>query len=86
MIDLPPTIEFMPGTTEPAPSLMTAEEAVRYLRLDVGRGLPAALKALQRLVERMKIRPCRVGKHRRYSRHELDRFIADETNKHGEAA
>ena len=81
-----PAIEFLPGTTTPAPRLMTAEEACRYLRLDDGRGIEAAVKALTRIVDRNLIRPCLVGRHRRYSRRELDRYIDAATEQHRELA
>lgn len=78
-------IEFLPGSTTPAPRLLTAEEAARYLRLtDDGRDVQAAVKALNRLVDRNLIRPCLVGRHRRYSRRELDRFIDSGTERYGE--
>lgn len=86
MADLPRAIEFLPGTNEPAPAAMTAEEACQYLRLDEGRDIAAAIKALNRLVEKDKIRPCIVGKLRRYWRHELDRYLAEETERYGEVA
>ncbi len=46
-------IEFLPGSTTPAPRLLTDREAAAYLRLtDDGRDLQAAVKALNRLVDR----------------------------------
>ncbi len=77
-------IEFMPGTTTPAPRLLTAEEAAAYLRLDDGRDIEAAVKALNRLVDRRLIRPCLIGRHRRYSRLELDRIIDKVTDAYAE--
>ena len=66
--------------------LLTAEEACRYLRLDENREPDAALKALTRLVDKRLLRPCIVGKHRRYGRQELDRFIEQQTERWGECS
>lgn len=80
MVDLPASVEFLPGTDQPAPAVMTAEEAARYLRLDIGRSMPLALKALDRLTyEQQVIRPCMYRKQRLYSRAELDRFVQTRT-------
>ena len=69
-------VEYFPGTSEPVPKLLTALEACRFLRLDLGRETEAAmLKALDRLVERRRIRPCiHLGK-RYYDRDELIRYV-----------
>ena len=81
----PAHIEFMPNSSVPAPRLLTAEEAAAYLRLtDDGRDLHAAVKALNRLVDRHLIRPCLIGRHRRYSRLELDRIIDKVTEAYAE--
>jgi hypothetical protein len=55
--------------------LLTAEEAARVLRLADDRDEAAAVKALNRLVDRGFIRPALVGKRRRYSIGEIQRFI-----------
>ena len=73
-------IEFRPIS----PALLTSEEACQFLRLDEGREMGAALKALSRLVDKGVLRPCLVGNHRRYSIRELDRFIDDQTGGYGE--
>ena len=78
-------LEYFPSTTEPVPALLTAEEACRFLRLDLGRDMDAALKALRRLVDRRQLRPCQVGKYNRYSRAELLRFIHERTEQFAEA-
>lgn len=65
-------------------AVLTAEEACRYLRLDEGRDMDNAVKALNRLVDNGRLRPCVVGKYRRYSVDELRRFIERETEKSGE--
>ncbi len=61
--------------------VLTPAEAAAYLRLDEDRELPAALRALDRLVDKRLLRPCIVGKRRRYSRAELDRFINEQTER-----
>ena len=76
MADAPHRFEILPGTDQVAPAVMIAEEACRYLRLDIGRSMPLALKALDRLVyDKQVIRPCMYLKQRLFSREELDRFI-----------
>ena len=76
------TIHFTPIE----PVLFDAVEAAQYLRLASGNGESekAARKALNRLVERGKIRPAVIANKRRYSRVELDRYIAAATEQHGE--
>lgn len=77
-------LEFLP--TDPprvAPALMTAAEAAIYLRLtEDGRDVGDAIQSLDYLIRRHGLRPCRVGKHNRFARNELDRFIAEQTNRH----
>lgn len=71
-------IEFRPLEL----ALLTAGEAAAYLRLtDDGRDAGAALKSLNRLVDKGLIRPCMYmyQKERLYSRLELDRFIERQT-------
>ena len=84
MIDFPASVEFLPGTDQPIPALMTAQDACRFLRLDVGRNMKNAIKALNRLVDKDLIRPCLVGNHRRYSHDELRRFIGEATERYGD--
>lgn len=63
---------------------MTAEEAAAYLRLiEQGRDIADALKSLEYLVSTGRVRPCRVGRHNRFTRLELDRFIHDQTQRYG---
>ena len=82
-----PMPEWLP--TDPprmAPALMTAAEAARYLRLSEGdRDIADAITSLEYLVRQGRIRPCRVGKHNRYARAELDRFIRDQTERYGQS-
>jgi len=74
-------IEFTP--IEPA--LFTDIEAAIYLRLvEDAEDTEKARRAINRLVDQGKVRPCLTGGKRRYSRHELDRFIDRETEKYGE--
>ncbi|MEQ9094928.1 MAG: helix-turn-helix domain-containing protein [Phycisphaerales bacterium] len=76
--------EWLP--TEPprvAPTLMTAQEAVVYLRLDEGdRDMADALKSLEYLVKAGRIRPCRVGRSNRFARAELHRFVIEQTERY----
>lgn len=85
MTDRTGQLEYFPGTTDPVPALLVAEEACRFLRLDLGRDMDAALKALRRLVDHRQLRPCQVGKYNRYARSELLRFIAERTERFAEA-
>ena len=64
--------------------LLTAREAVRYLRLDIltkpdgteqPREMADAMKSLDHLVRTRRIPSVRVGKNRRYLRSALDRFL-----------
>ena len=79
-------VEYFPGTSQPVPKLLTALEACRFLRLDLGRDTEAAmLRALQRLVERRLIRPAiHVGK-RYYDRDELVRYVDALTAEYADA-
>lgn len=78
-------IEFFPGSTEPVPALLTEDDAVRFLRLELERDLSRGKRALRRIVERKLIRPCRVGKRSRFLREELLRYLRWQTELHGEA-
>lgn len=80
-----PLFEWFPtDPPRPVPALMTAAEAATYLRLTEGdRDIEDALTSLEYLVRQGHIRPCRVGKHRRYARDELARFIAQQTERYG---
>ena len=81
-------IEFFPNTNppEPVPALLTAREAIRYLRLDEeDRSHEAAARAFRRLVETKRIRPCRIGLRSRFARQELVRFVLVATELSGEA-
>lgn len=76
--------EWLPtDPPRPAPALMTAVEAAVYLRLtEEGRDVGDAMVSLEYLVARGKIRPCRVGRHNRFPRFELDRFISEQTERY----
>lgn len=78
------TVEWLP--TDPpriAPALMTEAEAAVYLRLtENDRDIGDAIRSLKHLVYTGRIRPCRVGKRNRYARQELDRFIAEQTERY----
>jgi hypothetical protein len=79
-----PSTEWLPtDPPRPAPALLTAAEAVAYLRLsEDGRDVGDALRSLEYLVAQDLIRPCRVGRFNRYARSELDRFIAEQTERY----
>jgi len=73
-------VEYFPRTCEPVPAVLTEHEAIRYLRLDEeGRDPDAAQRALRRLVETRRIRPCRIGIRNRFARAELHRFVLHAT-------
>ena len=69
-------ITFLPGSPpEVCPELLTTEEAVRYLRLDVdGPKRPDVM--LRYYGERGQLKSARVGKRIRYRREDLDAFLA----------
>ena len=67
-----------PGWTPTSP-LLTAVAAARYLRLAEGKDDEAAVKAINRLVDRRKLRPALLGNRRFYSKKECDRCIDDLT-------
>ena len=64
------------------PALFNDQMAASYLLLN-GDEPGAAKAAMNRLVDSGKIRPAVIGGKRRYSRLELDRFIAQETENYG---
>lgn len=80
-----PAFDWLPGEPpRPAPALLTAPEAAIYLRLtEEGRDIGDALVSLEYLVTTGKVRPCRVGRHNRYAREELVRFIREQTEHYG---
>lgn len=64
--------------------LMTDIEAARWLRLtEDGREDAAAVKALNYIVDKGLLRPCIVGKRRRYLLRELERFVEAQTERYG---
>lgn len=81
-----PSMEWLPSDPPRiAPALMTAAEAAVYLRLtEDGRDVADAITSLEYLVREGRIRPARVGKHNRYARGELDRFIQQQTERYGQ--
>ena len=67
---------ILPGNPpEPCPELLTSEEAVRYLRLNVN-GHKRPDKTLRYYREKGKLRGVRVGKRIRYRREDLEAFLA----------
>ena len=69
--------EYFPNSDVPVPMLLTPAEAVRFLRLDIDRDSEAAaLRALQRLVERRLLHATLHVGRRFYSRDELIHYVA----------
>ena len=79
--DMTPTAT--PGWHTPAHVLLSATEAAAYLLLAEGKEEEAAVKAVNRLVDARRIKPCVIGGVRRYARAELDRFIFEQTESWG---
>ena len=74
----PPVLPDGRGGYTPCPSLLTEEEAIRYLRLDtLGRKDPA--KTLQYYRERGLINATRISNVNFYLRSSLDEFLANVT-------
>ncbi len=70
---------ILPGNPpEPCPELLTEEEAIRYLRLDVGGSAKPSL-TLRYYREKGLLRGTRVGRKLRYRRTELDRLLENLT-------
>ncbi|MBX3357351.1 MAG: hypothetical protein KF745_02875 [Phycisphaeraceae bacterium] len=80
----PRSAEWLPtDPPRPAPALMTAAEAAAYLRLtEDGRDVGDAMTSLNYLVNTGRVRPCRVGRHNRFTRLELDRFLHEQTERY----
>ena len=72
-------VAIIPGDPpEPAPELLTAAEAVRYLRLDVDGPRKPEL-TLRHYREKGLLRATQVGRNLRYRRVELDRLLENLT-------
>ena len=72
-------VPILPGEQpQPCPELLTAAEAIRYLRLDVDGPAKPEL-TLRHYRERGLLRGTRVGKRLRYRRVELDRLMENLT-------
>ena len=70
------SLTVLPGNpTQLCPKLLTAEEAVRYLRLDV-EGPKNPVDTLRYYREKGLLTGVRVGRHMRYRRADLDAFLA----------
>jgi len=70
---------ILPGNPpEPCPELLTTEEAIRYLRLDVG-GTQRPDLTLRRYRELGLLRATRIGRRILYRRVELEAFLARKT-------
>ncbi|HOI55828.1 MAG TPA: helix-turn-helix domain-containing protein [Phycisphaerae bacterium] len=68
------------GGFTPCPTVLTAEEAVRYLRLDE-LGMEKGLQALRYYCGKGLLRGTQVGRWRRYLRLELDQFLLHQTDR-----
>ena len=72
-----PTFPVLPspnGQIQPCPELLTPDEVVRFLRLDVD-GPADPMQTLRYYRERGLLRGVKVGRRMRYTRKELLRFI-----------
>ena len=76
---IPIHVAILPGDSpQPCPELLTAEEAISYLRLDVdGPKDPEGTLTYYR--EKGLLRGTRVGRSLRYRRVELERFLEAKT-------
>jgi len=75
-----PTMPILPGEPlQPCPELLTEQEAVRYLRLDVD-GPARPEFTLRYYREKGLLKATRVGRRLRYRRVELDRLLDALTN------
>lgn len=74
-----PPVAFLPGAPpEPCPELLTEDEAIRYLRLDIDG--PANPKLTLRYYrEKGLLRATRISRKLRYRRIELDRLMENLT-------
>lgn len=66
------------------PEVLTAEETIRVLRLDLGRSGTAAQAALNRLVDRKVLRPAMYVKVRMFTITEIRRFLMARTTEYAE--
>ncbi len=62
------------GGWQPCPNLLTEEEAIRYLRLDID-GPTQPENTLKYYREKKKLKGTRVGKQLRYRRKSLEEFL-----------
>ena len=74
----PGTVYFPGGS--PVPVLLTESEAIILLRLDIN-GPKHPEKTLQHYRQEGILRPTRVGKHLRYTKSELLRFLEEQTER-----
>lgn len=65
-------------------AVLTAKEAIAYLRLDFGKSETAARAALDRLVNQKLLRVAKYRRERLFTRVELDRFLAARVDEYGE--
>ena len=78
-IEIPTPLAILPGDPpEVCPELLTADEAIRYLRLDV-EGPQKPELTLRHYREKGLLRGTKVGRRMRYRRVELDRLLENLT-------
>jgi len=71
---------ILPGNPpQPCPELLTSEEAIRYLRLDVD-GPKNPVETLRYYREKGHLKGIKVGRHMRYRRSDLDAFFESLAN------
>lgn len=86
MTEIKPIHSVLPdgnGGFQPCPELLTEEEAIRYLRLDVN-GSKKPGTTLRYYREKRLLQATRVGRRLRYRRLELDRLLERLTADRGE--
>ncbi len=78
---------ILPGDPpEPCPELLTLDEAIRYLRLDVEGGPERPDLTLRRYRDLGLLHGIRVGRRIRYRRVDLDEFLAEKAAEGPESA
>ncbi len=74
MVPAPAVLPDGNGGFGPCPEVLTEEEAVRYLRLDIG-GPKNPANTLRYYREKGKLKGTRIGNRVRYTRKQLDAFL-----------
>ena len=66
------------GGFTPCPELLTEDETIRYLRLDVD-GSPDPVRTLTYYRNKGQLRAIKVGRKNRYRRQDLENFLAEKS-------